>query len=231
MAAFAHIAQPVAYKLLRQTSTGDFMGKLNDYGNPQPVPKSRFKSHFFWRGIFLRIGLASLLFIGLVELTGGGGQLGQYADFIAERGLTTANSWVDFGKVLPVSSTASQGQSDNHRFILPVDGVIMRDFSLTDSSDGVLIKTEANTQVKAAAEGTVIGCAKGDDGLYHLELTHADGYRSVYYKLADTQLVLGQTVGQGELIGTTSEQNLQFAIWYNGEQQDTLLLLLEQKND
>ena len=176
----------------------------------------------------MRIGLASLLFIGLVELTGGGGQLGQYADFIAEQGLTTANSWVDFGEVLPVSTPPAQGQSEKVRFILPVEGVILRDFSLTDSPDGVLIKAEANTQVKAAAEGTVTVCAKEDDGFYYLELTHADGYRTVYNKLATTQTVLGQTVKQDELLGITSQQELQFSIWLNGEQQDTLLLLLEQ---
>lgn len=131
-------------------------------------------------------------------------------------------------------------------FKMPVAGEIMKEFAnhkLVYSStldvwtahNGVDIKADKTTVVKAAADGTV--AAIKNDPRYGLTviIEHTNGYKTVYANLLSTEfVVVGEKVTQGQSIGTVGntaifeiaeESHLHFELLKDNEQQDPELYL------
>lgn len=132
------------------------------------------------------------------------------------------------------------------KFKMPVEGEIIKEFAnnkLVYSStldvwaahNGIDIKADKTTVVKAAAEGTVESIK--NDPRYGLTviIEHVNGYKTVYANLLSTEFVVaGEKVKQGQSIGTvgntatfeiSDEPHLHFELLKDNEQQDPELYL------
>lgn len=131
-------------------------------------------------------------------------------------------------------------------FKMPVAGEIVKEFAnnkLVYSStldvwathNGVDIKADKTTVVKASADGTVASIK--NDPRYGLTviIEHVNGYKTVYANLLSTEFVVeGETIKQGQSIGTvgntasfeiSDEPHLHFELLKDNEQQDPELYL------
>lgn len=131
-------------------------------------------------------------------------------------------------------------------FKMPVTGEIIKEFAnnkLVYSStldvwathNGVDIKADKTTVVKASADGTVASIK--NDPRYGLTVIveHVNGYKTVYANLLSTEFVVeGETIKQGQSLGTvgntasfevSDEPHLHFELLKNNEQQDPELYL------
>ena len=131
-------------------------------------------------------------------------------------------------------------------FKMPVTGEIVKEFAnnkLVYSStldvwathNGVDIKADKTTVVKASADGKVASIK--NDPRYGLTVIveHVNGYKTVYANLLSTEFVVeGETVKQGQSLGTvgntasfeiSDEPHLHFELLKNNDQQDPELYL------
>jgi len=100
------------------------------------------------------------------------------------------------------------------KFIYPVDGEIMKEYSKDNllfsetlqewtTHNGIDIKAERTTVVKAAEEGTVT--AIKNDPRYGLTviIEHQDGYKTIYSNLLTAEFIIeDEKVSKGQTIGT-----------------------------
>lgn len=135
---------------------------------------------------------------------------------------------------------------EDPEFKMPVTGEIMKEFAdnkLVYSStldvwathNGIDIKADTTTVVKASADGTVSSIK--NDPRYGLTVIveHVNGYKTVYANLLSTEFVVeGETVKQGQSIGTVGntasfeildEPHLHFELLKDNEQLDPELYL------
>lgn len=131
-------------------------------------------------------------------------------------------------------------------FKMPVTGEIIRDFAnnklvysttldVWTTHNGVDIKADETTVVKAVADGTVSSIK--NDPRYGLTVIveHVNGYKTVYANLLSTEFVVeGEKVKQGQSLGTVGstasfeildEPHLHFELLKDNEQLDPELYL------
>ena len=131
-------------------------------------------------------------------------------------------------------------------FKMPVTGEIVKEFAnnklvypstldVWATHNGIDIKADKTTVVKASAEGKVASIK--NDPRYGLTviIEHVNGYKTVYANLLSTEFVVeGETVKQGQSIGTvgntasfeiSDEPHLHFELLKENEQQDPELFL------
>lgn len=131
-------------------------------------------------------------------------------------------------------------------FKMPVTGEIIKEFAnnklvysstldVWSTHNGIDIKADATTVVKASADGKITSIK--NDPRYGLSVTveHVNGYKTVYANLLSTEFVVeGETVKQGQSLGTvgssaafeiSDEPHLHFELLKDNEQQDPELYL------
>lgn len=131
-------------------------------------------------------------------------------------------------------------------FIKPVSGDILKEFAdnklvysstldVWSTHNGIDIKAEKRSVVKASADGTITSIK--NDPRYGLTviIEHVNGYKTVYANLLSTEFVKqGEKVKQGQSIGTvgntaafeiSDEPHLHFELLKDNEQQDPELYL------
>lgn len=143
-------------------------------------------------------------------------------------------------------ATEKQEKVPDPTFKMPVLGEIVKEFAnnklvysntldVWTAHNGIDIKADKTTVVKASAEGTVASIK--NDPRYGLTIIieHANGYKTVYANLLSTEfVVVGEKVKQGQSIGTvgntasfeaSDEPHLHFELLKENEQQDPELYL------
>ena len=88
---------------------------------------------------------------------------------------------------------------------------------------GVLYQAEETFDCVAVLEGTVLNI-KEDDILGNVvEIEHTPNLRTIYYSFGDVNVKVGEVLAQGDLIGTSGENNINdqtsnllFEVYYNG---------------
>lgn len=128
--------------------------------------------------------------------------------------------------VLPLSNTVTQKYSGDE----PVYSKTMKDFR---THNGVDFKGEIGSEVKAAADGTVL--AVEQDMLWGgiVKVDHGYGIQSIYYGVTVNGLKKGDTVKVGDVLGKLSEipcetlegGHLHLEILANGKYVDPLEVL------
>lgn len=131
-------------------------------------------------------------------------------------------------------------------FSYPVEGEVLRDYAMEELlysetldewtvHQGIDIKSDRTTVVKASEEGTVV--AIKNDPRYGLTviIEHEDGYKTVYSNLLTTEFIVeDEKVEKGQSIGTVGnsavfeiadEPHLHFEMLKNGEYVDPKLYL------
>lgn len=158
---------------------------------------------------------------------------------------TTSESNKTNNNTTTEKNTANEKVKDPE-FKMPVTGEIIRDFAnnklvysttldVWTTHNGVDIKADETTVVKAAADGTVSSIK--NDPRYGLTVIveHVNGYKTVYANLLSTEFVVeGEEVKQGQSLGTVGstasfeildEPHLHFELLKDNEQLDPELYL------
>ncbi len=176
-----------------------------------------------------QVVVSLILFVAVWQLAPTQGVLGQYARRLCQEGLAPANSWLDLEEVLPVF----QGEAAVPTFVLPLSGVVVRDFALqrddAEAQATVIIRGEVGQSVQCAADGQVTFVSQVD-GLYRVEVSHAQGFRSVYSGLQEATVRQKDDVRAGQVLGTVGESPLSFSLWQDDRPQDPLLWLFMPEN-
>ncbi len=128
---------------------------------------------------------------------------------------------------------AVAAKPDTLELILPIDGQIVNPFSsealvysktLSDwrIHNGIDIQTENGTEVKAAADGTILKAYEDSLMGFTIIIKHNETYQTIYQNLASCEMVTeGQTVTQGQSIAAVGnsaaaelleESHLHFAV-------------------
>lgn len=144
------------------------------------------------------------------------------------------------------NSTKTEEKVKDPEFKMPVTGEIIKEFAdnklvysstldVWSTHNGIDIKADKTTVVKASADGKVASIK--NDPRYGLTIIieHVNGYKTVYANLLSTEFVVeGETVKQGQSIGTvgntasfevSDETHLHFELLKNNEQQDPELFI------
>ena len=131
-------------------------------------------------------------------------------------------------------------------FKMPVEGEIIKEFAKENlvysetlkewiTHNGIDIKADKTSVVKAAEEGTVKSIK--NDPRYGITVTieHKDGFKTIYANLLTAEFISeGEHVKQGQTIGTVGtsanfevadEPHLHFEIWKDGEAVDPKIYL------
>ena len=113
------------------------------------------------------------------------------------------------------------GFDDTQKMSWPVQGEILLDYSMDTTvyyqtldqykcNPGVLIATDTNTPVNAAFEGTVASITNDAALGTVVVLDMGNGYQASYGQLKDVAVNVGDTVAQGQTIGTVAQPTKYF---------------------
>lgn len=102
-------------------------------------------------------------------------------------------------------------------------------------SEGVLIETDPDEEIRAAYAGTVIATEESE-GIYTVAIAHTNGLVTTYGNCRDIYVHVDSPVEKGEIIGITANQetakgNFYFAATYLGEPIDPLTLISSKTSD
>jgi murein DD-endopeptidase MepM/ murein hydrolase activator NlpD len=95
----------------------------------------------------------------------------------------------DLGKQTKPASTG--------RFAYPVQGTIIREYA-KGRNEGINIKADPGTSVKAAEAGTVAAITESAEGVPIIVVRHADNLLTVYANVTDVSVAKGDSVRRGQ---------------------------------
>lgn len=111
--------------------------------------------------------------------------------------------------------------------ITPVEGIITQRFDAKQLRYGVKMATAAQAEVAAVEGGTVILSLWTPDAGWIVAVQHAGNLLSVYRNLSRSNVIPGQRVRPGELIGATADdsreadkKSFEFELWNDGKAVD-----------
>ena len=105
-------------------------------------------------------------------------------------------------------------------FSVPVSsGVVVENFGIVADAEGndayhngIDIKIPADSEVLAAADGTVSDLSEHDDGTVWVTITHAQHWSTVYGRLGEVRVAVGDKVTKGAVIGKPAANILHFEV-------------------
>ncbi len=110
--------------------------------------------------------------------------------------------------------------------LTPVEGIITQHFDAKQQQLGVKMATEAEAEVAAVESGTVILSLWSPETGHLITIQHNGNLLSLYRNLSRSNVVAGQRVRAGELIGVTATNNreestpFEFELWSDGKAVD-----------
>lgn len=119
------------------------------------------------------------------------------------------------------AQTTMAGFDDSSKMVWPVQGTLLMDYSMDTTvyfktldqykcNPGVLIATEANTPVNAAFEGTVTSITNDAALGTVVTVDMGNGYQAAYGQLKDVAVSEGDTVTQGQILGSIAQPTKYF---------------------
>ncbi len=99
-----------------------------------------------------------------------------------------------------LGTSAAQPASSGARFLMPVQGAIIRDYA-PGSNEGIDIGVPAGTDVKAAGSGTVAAVTTDTSGGAIVVLKHSDGLLTVYTQMDGLTVDKNESISRGQTIG------------------------------
>ena len=99
-----------------------------------------------------------------------------------------------------LGTSAAQPASSGARFLMPVQGAIIRDYA-PGSNEGIDIGVPAGTDVKAAGSGTVAAVTTDTSGGAIVVLKHSDGLLTVYTQMDGLTVDKNDSISRGQTIG------------------------------
>lgn len=105
-------------------------------------------------------------------------------------------------------------------FAVPVSsGVVVEEFGVVADADGkesyhkgIDIQVPAGSEVLAAADGKVSDVSQHDDGTYWITVTHEQNWSTVYGRLGEAKVAVGDEVSKGDVLGVPANEILHFEV-------------------
>lgn len=99
-----------------------------------------------------------------------------------------------------LGTTTAQPASSAARFIMPIQGSIIRDYA-PGTNEGIDIGASAGSDVRAAGSGTVAAVTTDTSGGAIVVLKHSDGLLTVYTQMDNLSVSKDDSVSRGQVIG------------------------------
>lgn len=120
------------------------------------------------------------------------------------------------------------GMDGATNFAVPVSsGVVVEQFGVVSDAEGneayhngIDIQVPAGSEVLAAAAGEVTAVDQHDDSTYWVTVRHKDDWSTVYGRLGESKVAVGDSVAQGDVLGTPANEILHFEVLKNDTEQD-----------
>ncbi|MBR5329738.1 MAG: M23 family metallopeptidase [Firmicutes bacterium] len=105
-------------------------------------------------------------------------------------------------------------------FTVPVNsGVVVEEYGVVTDVDGneayhkgIDIQVPAGSEVLAAADGKVADVSEHDDGTVWVTLRHEQNWSTVYGRLGEANVAVGDEVKKGDSLGTPANEILHFEV-------------------
>lgn len=120
-------------------------------------------------------------------------------------------------KLMPESALVFFDLSNRSGMAAPVDGELSHPYS--DEQPWQMFRCAEGAEVCAAVDGVVAAVSRLDDGSWGVLIDHGDGLESVTACMAKVDVESGDSVAQGDGIGT-AQQRLYFELRQHGEAVD-----------
>ncbi|KQB97736.1 peptidase M23 [Loktanella sp. 1ANDIMAR09] len=108
-----------------------------------------------------------------------------------------------------LGTTTAQPASSAARFIMPIQGSIIRDYA-PGTNEGIDIGASAGSDVRAAGSGTVAAVTTDTSGGAIVVLKHSDGLLTVYTQMDNLSVSKDDSVSRGQVIGKVRAANPSF---------------------
>ncbi len=110
--------------------------------------------------------------------------------------------------------------SEHTSFAVPVSsGVVVEDFGVVADAEGneayhkgIDIQVPADSEILAAADGVVADISKHEDETYWITLKHEKHWSTIYGRLGETTLAVGDEVKKGDVLGRPAGEILHFEV-------------------
>ena len=124
-----------------------------------------------------------------------------------------------------VIGNGSQEGEDNPSLLIPISGIVLKNFSVGEDGnmvvDSVTIKTPEGGKLINACAGQVATIV-GDVGNWQVTVTCENGWKMVYSGLKDLSVTAGQQIAAGATSGNAVEGEIQFALSQNDQPVDPM---------
>lgn len=115
-------------------------------------------------------------------------------------------------------------------FALPVSsgvvveeyGVVLNEAGEESYHSGVDIQVPAGSEILAAENGEVIAVDTHDDSTFWITLSHEGDWSTVYGRLGEAKVAVGDTVEKGAVLGVPKNETLHFEVLENGTQKNPI---------
>lgn len=119
--------------------------------------------------------------------------------------------------IMPESALVFMNLSGQSALEKPVEGPLAHAWS--NLQPWVMFNCAENTEIRAAAPGTVTAITPLSDGKYGVLLDHGEGVESLYAQLTAVEVAVGDSVSRGQALGKGGD-GLYFEYRKNGESVD-----------
>ncbi len=215
------------------------MASINDYNWHDRRPNRRAIRPL--RIILAQAMAALILLIAIITMLGQENDGENWLGYVVSQSLATENSWTNFGYQLnpeqaqppnnqPASVPAAAAPG-NIEFVAPASGVVIRDIAAAlngqNTQQAIIIQGLANQQIKAVAAGQISSISQGENG-YTIEVSHNEGFSSLYQGISQTDLASGQALNSGDNLGISESGEILFALYLNQDEVDPLYYLFSE---
>lgn len=157
-------------------------------------------------------GALLILLLVVFQFSTLGESIGKLASKGGDSVATAFHEAIDWGK-----SHFGKGDAS---FAVPVSsGVVVEEFGVVADADGkesyhkgIDIQVPAGSEVLAAADGKVSDVSQHDDGTYWITVTHEQNWSTIYGRLGEAKVAVGDEVSKGDVLGVPANEILHFEV-------------------
>lgn len=109
-------------------------------------------------------------------------------------------------------------------FIRPAKGIVKQGYDLSKSRIGITLTCDENSPVLAVLQGEVMLTGLQENGLYFIQIVHANGFVSIYKNCSQVLKPIGTHVNTGDAIANSASKNERremesfvLEIWHKGK--------------
>ena len=102
-------------------------------------------------------------------------------------------------------ASLSEEQTTNKPFLKPIEGEVSTPFSYdTSGNQGINIMAPEGTPIKASNDGSIALVSRGENQVTIIFIKHNDNILSAYTNISDVNLLKGDIVKRGQIIGSVA---------------------------